>query len=80
MPSITIKSIPEPLYQRLKHSARTNRRSLNSEALICLEGAFFPRRIDPDAFLARVDAVLKGCKLTPLTDELIRRAKNEGRP
>lgn len=80
MPAITLKSIPVRLYERLKESAKANRRSMNSEALVCLDKALRPRPVDPKAFLARVDEILRGCKLTPLTDEMIRRARDEGRP
>lgn len=36
MPSPTLKAIPHPLYERLKHSAQLHRRSINSEALVRL--------------------------------------------
>jgi hypothetical protein len=36
MPStITLKNIPDEVYERLKASAEANRRSLNSEAIVC---------------------------------------------
>ncbi|MSP91869.1 MAG: hypothetical protein EXR79_08745 [Myxococcales bacterium] len=33
----TIKQIPDPLYQRLKASAKRNRRSLNQEMIVCID-------------------------------------------
>ena len=35
--TLTIKDIPDDVYARLKTSAELNRRSINSEALVCLE-------------------------------------------
>ena len=35
--SITLKGIPDRVYEQLKVSAEVNRRSLNSEAIACLE-------------------------------------------
>ena len=40
MVTLTLKNIPDELHQRLKESAERNRRSLNSEILVRLEGAF----------------------------------------
>ena len=40
--SLTLKKIPDTVYQRLKASAGLNRRSLNSEAIVCLEAALLP--------------------------------------
>ena len=37
MPSITVKSIPDELYERIKQSAAEHRRSINKEVIICLE-------------------------------------------
>jgi plasmid stability protein len=37
MPNITLKNIPDDLYAALKKSAELNRRSLNSEILVCIE-------------------------------------------
>lgn len=35
--TLTVKKIPDEVYERLKHSAKMNRRSMNSEAIVCLE-------------------------------------------
>jgi plasmid stability protein len=45
MPSLTIKNIPETLYERLKQRAQLNRRSINGEVIACLERDLMPRRI-----------------------------------
>lgn len=38
MPSITVKDVPEELLLRLRAAAARERRSLNQEALVLLEG------------------------------------------
>ena len=80
MPSLTIKNIPIELYERLKKRAREHRRSINSEVVSCLERALHARRVDPEAFLSRIEALQTQITLPPLTDEILRRAKEEGRP
>ena len=62
MPTLTVKNIPDELYERLKQSAGEHRRSLNSEILVCLERALYSERVDPQAVLARADAerILRG--------------------
>jgi plasmid stability protein len=42
--NLTLKNIPEEVYKRLKSAAEAHRRSLNSEAIVCLEAALLPRR------------------------------------
>jgi antitoxin FitA len=80
MPSMTIKNVPDNLYEKLKLSAQEHGRSINSEVIVCLRRALQGGRIDPEAFLARVDALAKQLSLPPLTDEILRTAREEGRP
>jgi plasmid stability protein len=79
MPTITVKNIPPDLYELLKSSAQAHRRSINSEVITCLETTLRSRRVDPDAFLARIDALQKRTDLPPLTDEILERGKEFGR-
>lgn len=51
--TLTLKNIPDHLYERLKSSAALHHRSLNSEAIVCLENALFPARITPEERLER---------------------------
>ena len=80
MPSLTIKNVPDDLYDRLRESANEHRRSLKSEVIVCLERALRSRSVDPEAFLARIDALHKQLFLTELSDEILLKAKEEGRP
>jgi plasmid stability protein len=51
--TLTLKNIPDTVYRRLKASAEINRRSLNSEAIVCLEAVLLPTRIDGGERVAR---------------------------
>jgi antitoxin FitA len=51
--TLTLKNIPDDVYDRLKQSAVTNRRSMNSEAIVCLEAALLPNRLTSAERLAR---------------------------
>jgi len=79
MATLTIKNVPEKLHQRLKESATQHRRSINSEAICCLERVLGAHRVDPKKFLAEVDAMQKRMPYVNLTEEFLRAAKNEGR-
>ena len=57
--TLTLKNIPDEVYKRLKGSAEAHRRSLNSEAIVCLESVLLPGRIPPAERLARA-RVLRG--------------------
>jgi antitoxin FitA len=45
--TLTLKNIPDDVYERLKASAEAHRRSLNSEAIVCLESVQISGRISP---------------------------------
>jgi len=57
--TLTLKNIPDNVYDRLKLSAETHRRSMNSEAIVCLETVLLPSRPTPTDRLARA-RVLRG--------------------
>ena len=75
MPYMTIKSIPEKLYQSLKISARTNHRSLNGEAIACLERSLGLTRLASEAVLEKIDQLRKNLKSIKLTDKVLREAR-----
>ena len=79
MPTLTIKGMPDPLYLRLKQRAAEHRRSLNSEILVALEQVVAATPPDPQALLARVDALRSKLRVSPLTDTRLRAAKVQGR-
>lgn len=55
--TLTLKNIPDAVYERLKASATAHRRSLNSEAIVCLESVLLPGSIDPRERIARARAL-----------------------
>jgi len=80
MATVTLKSIPDDLYERIKQSATENRRSINSEIIVRLERSLKSKRVDPEAFLARVDMLRNRVGLPPLTEKILKEAKEAGRP
>lgn len=58
--TLTLKDIPDEVYKRLKQSARRHRRSLNGEAIVCLESVLVPTRTPPAERLARARALRAG--------------------
>ncbi len=79
MVSFTLISIPEDLYSLLKQRAAQNRRSVNSELLVCIERSLRGRRVDAAQWLARADAVRERLQVPPYTQVALNRAKNRGR-
>ena len=51
--TLTLKNIPDSVYERLKAAAELHRRSMNSEAIVCLEAVLLPPRVSPTERLAR---------------------------
>ena len=58
--NITLKNIPDEIYARLKSAAENHRRSINSEAIVCLEAVLMPLRTQPSERLARARALRAG--------------------
>ncbi|MGH8162991.1 MAG: FitA-like ribbon-helix-helix domain-containing protein [Rhodanobacteraceae bacterium] len=54
--TVTLKNIPDDVYDRLKWSAEVHRRSINNEAIVCLESVLVPARVSPQERLARARA------------------------
>jgi antitoxin FitA len=78
--TLTLKSIPEDVYERLKASAEAHRRSLNSEAIICLETVLLPGKMSPAERLARARALRASLPQGKLKARDIDVLKREGRP
>ncbi|MBI4545251.1 MAG: hypothetical protein HY703_08655 [Gemmatimonadetes bacterium] len=80
MATITIKKVPEPLYEELRRSAKRNRRSINQEAIACFERVLRPRRVDAEAFLADLRRLHERLPRIDLPLEDVEAGINEGRP
>ena len=76
---VTIKNIPPKLYEKLKARAAAHHRSVNSEVISCLDEVLNPQRVEK--MLARIEELRNRVSdAPPLTDEFLRKAKEEGRP
>jgi plasmid stability protein len=54
--TLTLKNIPDEVYHRLRRSAEANRRSMSSEAIVCLERVLMPQRMGAAERLERARA------------------------
>jgi len=80
MPALTIKNIPESLYQQLKIAAELHRRSINSEVIVCLEKTLAACKISPADRLSRIEQLRSRIRTNNITPEDIELAINSGRP
>ncbi len=79
MATITVKNIPDDLYEELRRYAVANHRSINSEVIVCIERAVRARRIDPDAVLTRARQLREATSGYAIGDEEFTSAKQAGR-
>lgn len=79
MPAITVKNIPDTLYNRLKESAEAHHRSINSELIFCLEKVLAPQKIDKDQLLVNARSIREKLKNISVDEAALALAKNEGR-
>jgi plasmid stability protein len=77
--TLTLKNIPVEVYERLKASAEAHRRSLNSEAIVCLEAVLLPGRVDPGERIARARALREALPKGKFKARDIDAMKREGR-
>ena len=80
MPALTIKNIPDDLYQELKLAAERHHRSINSEVIVCLKRSLQPVRINPEDRLRDIRVFRSQIRPDVVTAEEINRAIDEGRP
>lgn len=78
--NITLKNIPEPVYQSLKQAADAHHRSLNSEIIACLEQVLLPVRVSPAEQLARARQLRAGLAGKTFSSDDIAEAIAQGRP
>lgn len=77
--TLTLKNIPDSVYERLKASAELNRRSMNSEAIVCLETVLVSMRVTPTERLARARELRAALKPAKFMARDIDALKREGR-
>jgi len=79
MVTITIKNIPEQVYERIKAQAKVNHRSINGEILSILDQAVALPPIDVQATLERARKVRELTAKYTVTADEIEKMINEGR-
>jgi len=77
--TLTLKNIPDEVYQKLKASAEVHRRSLNSEAIVCLEAVLLPGRVGVTERLARARELRAALPKAKFRAKDIDAFKKEGR-
>ena len=80
MATVTLKNVPDEVYARLKKKAAQNRRSINNEAIVCLENVLGIKKADVEAVLLDLRAFRRRLKRIPATEKDLKAAINEGRP
>lgn len=77
--NITIRDIPDEVYEKLKQQAELHQRSINSEVIFYLKQMVRSHRPDPDEVIARAKKIKKQAKGF-LTLQDIQQAIDQGRP
>lgn len=77
---MTLENVPDALYERLKEAAARHRRSINSEAIVCLEEALDRGREDPRRALERIREARLRASTVFVTEADLRAARDDGRP
>ncbi len=80
MPALTIKNIPDNLYDKLKKTAQSHHRSLNSEIIHCLETVLAPQKMEVSERLQRAQQLRAQIPDDAITSSDIDDAINQGRP
>ncbi len=75
MRNITVKNIPNDVYDQLKQSAKINRRSINQEIIICIESSTQGAVIEPQQFLDNARRLRKITADRPISNEELNRVK-----
>ena len=78
--TLTLKNIPDEVYERLKVVAKANRRSINSEIIMCLETVLMSTRISPKERLARARQLRAKLNAEEFQADDIDIMKKQGRP
>lgn len=78
--TLTLKNIPDEVYGRLKTAAESHRRSLNSEAIVCLESVLLRGRATAEEVISRARAIRHAIPKGKFTSQSIDAVKRKGRP
>ena len=80
MAYITLKNIPNDLYEDLKEQAARNHRSLNNEIIVCIQKAVRRRKTDKSAMLVKIQKIRDEINAPYLTQAELDRMKRERFP
>lgn len=78
--SITLKNIPDEIYERLKKEAELHHRSLNGHVLACLEKVLMPARLSAEEHLEKARQIRSMLKGRTFKSADISKFKKQGRP
>lgn len=79
MATVTLKNIPDDLYEQLKLAANAHHRSINSELIHCLEKTYKPTRLSAAELATKAGELRRRVAINRLDIEEITAAKNQGR-
>ena len=79
MHTITLKNLPDDLYEKLKIQAQANFRSINSEIIACIAQGVSSHKVDPEAVIVRARLLREKTSSYKITDEELSEAKQTGR-
>jgi predicted DNA-binding protein len=74
-----VKNIPDELYERLKAVAKINRRTINSQIIMCIEKTVINSRINLDEVLENARALRQLTAEHLISDKEFNHAKSENR-
>lgn len=79
MVTLTIKNVPEPIYERIKARAKSNHRSINGEIISILEQSLSIAPIDVETTLKRAHKIRELTAHYVISADEIENLINEGR-
>lgn len=77
--TLTLKGISDDVYAQLKLAAELHRRSLNNEAIACLEDALLPRKVSASERILRARTLRAPLQSGAFGAAEIDAAKRQGR-
>lgn len=78
--TLTLKNLPDALHARLAAAAKRHRRSLNNEAILCLEAGLARTQGTLDQRLTTIRALRQSLPPLPADPTTIQTLKAAGRP
>ena len=78
--TLTLKNIPDAVYDRLKLAAQAHRRSMNSEVIVCLEAILLSGKVTASERLVRARQLRSDLPRGKFNAADIDALKQSGRP